>query len=283
MRTFKEIKSLVQHLNIKRLEGNSIGLVPTMGALHKGHLKLISKSVESNNLTVCSIFVNPTQFNNAEDLKKYPRTLEKDLELLREQRCDIIFVPEVSEMYTENRITDFSFGYLENIMEGKFRPGHFKGVGLIVAKFFNIVKPHRAYFGKKDLQQLTLIRKMVEELNFGIEIVPVETEREPSGLAMSSRNERLSEIEKKEALIFYRSLIKAKEMLLAGQNIENIKNVIATDFMGKENAGLEYIEFVDTQSLITLSNIKESNDVSICIAGYVGKVRLIDNISNILV
>lgn len=279
MKTFKEINSLVQYLNSKRLEGNSIGLVPTMGALHQGHLALVTASVNDNDLTVCSIFVNPTQFNNPDDLEKYPRNPEEDLRVLKHSGCDVVFFPEVSEMYPKNRIVNLGFGYLEDTMEGKFRPGHFKGVGLVVAKFFNIVKPHRAYFGKKDLQQLAVIKKMNEELNFGIELHGIDTIRESSGLAMSSRNARLSESEKTEALIFYRSLVKAQKLLLAGHNIAGTKAVIADDFAKQANSELEYFEVVDTHTLLDISNISESNDVSLCIAGYVGKVRLIDNIS----
>lgn len=279
MNTFKEIKSLVQHLNSKRLEGKTIGFVPTMGALHNGHLKLIDASVKGNDITVCSIFINPTQFNNPDDLKKYPRTLENDLLELEKAGCDIVFTPEVSEVYLENRIVSFNFGYLEEIMEGKFRPGHFKGVGLVVAKLFNIVKPHRAYFGKKDLQQLVLIQKLAEELNFDIDIKAIETEREASGLAMSSRNERLSAEERREAIFFYKSLQNAKRMLLEGKNIEEVKNVVFWDFQENKHIALEYFEIVDTHSLREVANIQRGDDVSLCIAGYVGKVRLIDNIS----
>lgn len=279
METFHDITSLCQYLGEKQIKGQSIGFVPTMGALHRGHLRLISESVKNNHLTVCSIFVNPTQFNNSEDLDKYPRPLERDLELLRLEGCDVAFIPDVSEMYSEERILSMSFGYLEEIMEGKFRPNHFKGVGLVVAKLFNIVRPHRAYFGRKDLQQFVLIRKLVEELNFQIELHAVDTVREDSGLAMSSRNVRLSEQERQQAMIFYRSLIKAKSMLKGGHAPAEVKSTIESDFEKQKNVSLEYFEIVDTETLLHISNISPSRSVSICTAGYVGKIRLIDNIS----
>ncbi len=279
METFKDITALAQYLGEKRSKGLSIGFVPTMGALHRGHLTLISEAVKNNHLTVCSIFVNPTQFNNPEDLEKYPRSLESDLAMLKLQGCDVVFVPEVAEMYGESRVLSMSFGYLEDIMEGKFRPNHFKGVGLVVGKLFNIVQPHRAYFGKKDLQQFVLIRKLVEDLNFPVELHAVDTVREASGLAMSSRNARLSESEKEQALIFYHSLVKAKDLLKARHSPAEVKHMIENDFENQKNTSLEYFEIVDSETLLPVTNINHSNGVSICTAGYVGKIRLIDNIS----
>ena len=191
-------------------EGKSVGFVPTMGALHEGHVSLVKKSIEQNDITVVSVFVNPTQFNNQEDLIKYPRTLDKDTSLLESVGADIVFAPLVKEIYPEPDTRQFDFGLLDKVMEGKFRPGHFNGVAQVVSRLFDIVKPDRAYFGEKDFQQLAIIRDMVKQYNFPIEIVPMPIIRELSGLAKSSRNQRLSETEKEQAVAISRILFKSK-------------------------------------------------------------------------
>ncbi len=250
-----------------------------MGALHPGHLSLIDTSKVRDGVTVCSIFVNPTQFNNPEDLEKYPRNISADLELLKARNCDAVFMPSVEDIYENNPTIHLSFGYLEEIMEGKFRPGHFSGVGLIVSKLLNIIEPDRAYFGEKDLQQLSLIKILTKELNFDVEIVPVKTQREESGLALSSRNLLLSEDEKKNAADLFKILMQAKHKLLAGENVISVKAFVQDFFNNSSPVRLEYFEIVNTENLKNIGDIREVKSISLCIAGYLGKVRLIDNIS----
>lgn len=279
MKIFTKINEIRHFSRQTKISGNSVGFVPTMGALHQGHLSLIDASKVRDEVSVCSIFANPTQFNNPEDLEKYPRNITADLEMLDAKNCDAVFIPSVEDIYENIPMLKFSFGYLEEIMEGKFRPGHFSGVGLIVSKLFNIVEPDRAYFGEKDLQQLTLIKIMTKELNFEVEIVPVRTEREASGLAMSSRNLLLSEVEKKQAANLYKILMQAKHKLLAGESIASVKSFVDDFFNYSNTVRLEYFEIVNTENLKNIGDIREAESVSLCIAGYLGKVRLIDNIS----
>jgi pantoate--beta-alanine ligase len=279
MKIFTKINEIRHFSRQTKISGNSVGFVPTMGALHQGHLSLIDASKVRDEVSVCSIFVNPTQFNNPEDLEKYPRNITADLEMLDAKNCDAVFIPSVEDIYENIPMLKFSFGYLEEIMEGKFRPGHFSGVGLIVSKLFNIVEPDRAYFGEKDLQQLTLIKIMTKELNFEVEIVPVRTEREASGLAMSSRNLLLSDVEKKQAANLYKILMQAKHKLLAGESIASVKSFVDDFFNYSNTVRLEYFEIVNTENLKNIGDIREAESVSLCIAGYLGKVRLIDNIS----
>ena len=203
---FKEIEPLKAFLDNKRGRDLSIGLVPTMGALHPGHLELVKASKKVNSLAVCSIFVNPTQFNNPSDLEKYPRSLDKDIELLNSVGCDVLFFPDKKEMYQKPSTIKFDFGQLDKVLEGEFRPGHFSGVALVVSKLFNIVNPTRAYFGQKDFQQFKIINRLVEELHFNIELICFPTLREADGLAMSSRNLRLTDDQRKTALIFFKSV-----------------------------------------------------------------------------
>src|ERR1041385_6497144 len=217
MQIFKEIGPLKLHLQQKRKEGYSLGFVPTMGALHQGHLSLIYASKTAADVTICSLFVNPTQFNNQTDLEKYPRTPKKDISLLESAGCDVLFAPEITTMYERPGIIHFDFGTLDKVLEGKFRPGHFSGVAMVVSKLFHIVEPDHAFFGQKDYQQLQIVSKLVEELKFNIKIHGVPIMREPAGLAMSSRNQRLSEEEKQRALILHESLNEARVQLLAGK------------------------------------------------------------------
>lgn len=257
----------------------SIGFVPTMGALHDGHIELIRASKKENDITICSIFVNPTQFNNPKDLENYPHDTHNDIEKLIKAKCDALFIPSADLMYEKEPILNFHFGYLEEIMEGKCRPGHFKGVGLIIAKLFNLTEPNRAYFGTKDLQQLTVIRKLANELFFNIQIIPVKTVRESDGLAMSSRNRLLSASERKSSINLYQALLTARRKLNEGESVEIVQNHIVNYFKSEHNIELEYFEIVNTTNLRKISEIDNKNEVSLCIAGQLGKVRLIDNIS----
>ena len=279
MEIFSDIKGLRQYLRQASCENKSIGLVPTMGALHNGHLKLIHSSKKQNDITVCSIFVNPTQFNNPDDLEKYPRDTKTDLAKLEDSFCDVVFAPPVEVMYEQESLLHFHFEYLEEIMEGKYRPGHFKGVGIVVAKLFNLIEPNKAYFGTKDLQQLTLIKRLTKELLYDIQIIPVDTVREPDGLAMSSRNKLLSKEDKKHALDLYNVLISAKQKLITGDTVKSVQFYVQDFFKSESKIKLEYFEIVNTNDLQKVTKIHSAEGVSLCIAGHLGKVRLIDNIS----
>lgn len=279
MKIFFDIQNLRQYIRQIKLKEKSIGFVPTMGALHKGHLSLIRKSASQNDITICSIFVNPTQFNNPKDLNNYPREFENDISELEKTQCNAAFIPSVKAMYENDFILNFSFGYLENIMEGKYRPDHFKGVGLVVTKLFNLITPDKAYFGSKDLQQLTLINKLCEELLFDIEIVAVSTVRESDGLAMSSRNNLLTEKERKNAAELFKALNVAKNKILDGENVVSVQKFITHYFDSLGTIKLEYFEIVNTTDLKRITDNIDLSNVSLCIAGHIGKVRLIDNIS----
>lgn len=278
MEVFTSIHSLKNFLSRQRLQNKSIGLIPTMGALHEGHISLIDTAKIQNDIVVCSIFVNPTQFNNPEDLAKYPRTLEEDCAMLEKAGCSAVFAPSVEEMYPEKPMLTIHFGLLETVMEGASRPGHFNGVGIVVSKLFNIVGPHRAYFGQKDLQQVTIVNRMVEDLSFDLELVICPTIRETDGLAMSSRNRRLSEEERAHAPIIYKILLDAKEKLLAGDDIEEVKESVKLEYQVLAGFELDYFEVADTKTLQPIHTIGEKGTTALCVATYLGPVRLIDNI-----
>lgn len=277
MKIFKHIAPLKTFLKGLRVSGKSIGLVPTMGALHQGHLALVRASQEENDVTVSTIFVNPAQFNNATDLSKYPRTPDRDTDLLEEVRCDVLFIPENDEIYPCQSTIRLDFGPLDKVMEGQFRPGHFSGVALIVSKLFHIVEPDRAYFGQKDWQQFAIIHQLVKEFNFPLELRRVPTLREKDGLALSSRNQRLSADLRDSANIFYRALRHARTRLMDGATISMVKNEVNAMFVSAPAVKLEYFEVADKKNLITLENVKAADQTILCIAGYVGDVRLIDN------
>lgn len=277
MKVFKTIHQLREHLSPLRSQ-TKIGLVPTMGALHQGHISLVEESKKKSQLTVASIFVNPTQFNNPEDLKKYPKTLESDLAKLSEAGCDIAFVPDDSEIYPTKPEIKIDLGPITTELEGKFRPGHFNGVGLVVSKLFHIVQPNLAFFGQKDLQQFYVIKKLVTELNFPVELHMVTTQREANGLAMSSRNMRLSADEIKEASMLYKALKTSQNMLLAQSDIEEVKAQVQELFSQSERLELEYFEVIDTSSFKPLLKVKDSRKTAMCIAAEIGSVRLIDNL-----
>jgi pantoate--beta-alanine ligase len=276
MEIFYEIKPLRAFLKAKQRQQFTIGLVPTMGALHEGHLELIRTSRSQNDITICSIYVNPTQFNNAVDLEKYPRTLDSDKEKLERAGCDLIFAPSNEEMYQRKSEIGFDVGEIGSVLEGEFRPGHFNGVAQVVCKLFNIIQPSRAYFGQKDFQQYKVIEKLVDELQFDIQLTSVPIFRERSGLAMSSRNQRLNENEKASATVFYQSLLMASELLKKGEQIIAVKDKVRQMCEAKPNVKLEYIEWVDTKNLKPVQNVLAGS--VLLIAGYVGEVRLIDNL-----
>jgi pantoate--beta-alanine ligase len=276
MQIFKEIVPLKLHLQQKRKEGFSLGLVPTMGALHEGHLSLIRASKAITGVTVCSLFVNPTQFNNPIDLEKYPRTLEKDISLLESAGCDVLFAPETSTMYERHGIIRFDFGELDKVLEGKFRPGHFSGVATVVSKLFHIVDADHAFFGQKDYQQLQIVSRLVEELKFNITVHGVPIMREPDGLAMSSRNQRLTTEEKKRALILHECLNDARNRLLAGNPWAEVQKDVKEKINLAKDLRLEYFELAHRDDLTNTKDVGIGNGILLT-ACFVGAVRLIDN------
>lgn len=259
----------------KKRQGKTIGLVPTMGALHQGHLSLVL-AAKICDVVIVSIFVNPRQFNNAQDLNDYPRKLEDDLKKL-EGKCDMVFAPDSKEIYANSPISSLDFGDLGNCLEGEFRPGHFNGVGLIVAKLFNIIQPDYAYFGLKDLQQFLLIKQMTYDLSFPVQVVGCPTIREESGLAMSSRNFNLSLEGCHIASKIHEGLNSVKEGFDAGESLQNCKNEASEFYKGIEGLTVEYLKFT-SGNLVVLNEFNNANEISVCIAAYVEEVRLIDNL-----
>ena len=279
MKVFKTKKELKTYFKEFRSENSKIGFVPTMGALHKGHLSLLEKSIENNDITIASIFVNPTQFNKKEDLENYPRTLESDLSLLESISCDVVFIPSVKEIYT-NTVTSshFNFDGLETLMEGKYREGHFNGVGTIVKKLFEIILPTNAYFGEKDFQQLQIIRKMVEKTALDVTVVCCATHRETSGLAMSSRNARLTTEEKEAATIIYKTLQEVKKKI-NHLPLTDINKWVASKFIQQPLFTLEYFTIAEEETLKSVTKISPKKNYRAFIAAYAREVRLIDTIS----
>lgn len=276
MKVFSTISEIQDYLSDKIKIGKSIGFVPTMGALHEGHLSLIREARAENDIVVSSIFVNPIQFNKADDLKNYPRNTEEDKQMLSKEKCNILFLPSVEEMYPEPVNEQYDFGNLDKVMEGLHRPGHFNGVAIVVKRLFEIVKPTRAYFGMKDYQQMVIIHHMVKTSNLPVEIVPCSIIREDNGLAMSSRNRLLSETEKMQASILYDAL-KLVKTRSGYDSISEIKREIEYQFKKNKYISLEYFEIVDMYTLKPLKIWAESRYAIACIAANVGKVRLIDN------
>lgn len=274
---FTKISQINKFLTDIAQKGSSIGFVPTMGALHEGHLTLIRKANEENDVSVCSIFVNPTQFNNPEDLKKYPRLIEKDILLLEKSDCDVLFYPNADEMYgKEEGLLNVDLLGIDKRLEGEHRPGHFNGVATIVKKLFDAVVPHKAYFGQKDYQQVLVVKTMVKQLNVPVEIVAVPTVREESGLAMSSRNLRLTDEERENAAEIYRVLVWAKENLTKLEAGEIVK--VGEERLAKiPGAAVEYFELADGETLAPLVEYKSGQKVVALTAVQVGAVRLIDN------
>ena len=292
MLILNSIQELQNHLNSIRNQKKRIGFVPTMGALHAGHISLVDKAKADCDVAVCSIFVNPTQFNDLSDLDKYPRTLEVDCQLLEEANCDIVFAPEVKEMYSDaelelkkQKIEDKSwtnghlvdFGTLETVMEGAHRPGHFNGVAQVVSKLFRIVEPNKAYFGQKDFQQLAIIKSMTKQLEMPIEIVACDIMRESNGLAMSSRNERLTIQERREAAVISKTLFTLKEQYKS-KSIAELKALAEELIKMVPSITMEYLEISDSETLQPISDFKQSKSAVVCIAVKLGDVRLIDNV-----
>ena len=276
MKVLKSKKTLIDYVERQREMGKKIGFAPTMGALHQGHLSLYKAAKKENDEVISSIFVNPTQFNNPDDFQKYPKTLEKDLELLEKVGVDAVYVPNVEEMYPDGlNSKKYNFDGLENEMEGKYRPGHFDGVGTIVEELFRQVQPHNAYFGEKDYQQLAIIKKMVEKTKLPVKIHGVPTLREEDGLAMSSRNVRLTETQRKEATIIYETLTKVKEWFKV-ISLEEIKQKV-TDIFRNSNFELEYFVIADEKTLKETDFFYKDKNYRAFIVAYADDVRLIDN------
>ncbi|MGB0892009.1 MAG: pantoate--beta-alanine ligase [Flavobacteriaceae bacterium] len=278
MKIFNTKQEIKLYLASQKEENKAIGFVPTMGALHKGHLSLIKKAKKKNDIVVVSIFVNPTQFDNKEDLIKYPKTIENDTKLLKSVSCDVLFFPSVEEIYENNILSEkFDFDGLENQMEGKFREGHFDGVGTIVKTLFEIVEPNRAYFGQKDFQQLQIIKKMVKKHRLNVKIKGCAIYREEDGLAMSSRNTRLSKEHRKAAPFIYKTLKKARKKF-GKENAVKVTEWVENQFKKHSFLELEYFTIADEKTLETVKN-KESNiKYRAFIAVFAGEIRLIDNI-----
>ncbi len=279
MKVLHTIQDLKAELKAYRNEGKSVGLVPTMGALHAGHASLVERSVRENDVTVVSIFVNPTQFNDKNDLAKYPRTLEKDCELLEEKGATIAFAPSVEEVYPEPDTRVFSYPPTDEVMEGGFRPGHFNGVCQVVSKLFMMVEPDRAYFGEKDFQQIAVIKRMVEDQQFSLEICPCPIVREESGLALSSRNSLLTPEEKDIAVNISKTLFASLEYAKE-HSLEETKQWVVDTLNSIDGLEVQYYEIVDGTSLASLNEWDDSEDVVGCITVFCGQipVRLIDNI-----
>lgn len=278
MLVFTKIISVQQEIGSLK-KGVTIGFVPTMGALHEGHLSLVEKAKKENDIVVVSIFVNPTQFDNADDLVNYPKTIEKDLALLKDANCDIVFTPTPEEIYADNvQSQSFDFDGLEDQMEGKFRAGHFNGVGTIVARLFEIVKPHKAYFGEKDFQQIQIIRKMTEKRKLTVKIIACPIHREKDGLAMSSRNTRLTEEQRAAAPFIYKTLKKSK-IKFGTKNASEVVKWVENEFKNHPLFSLEYFEIADEDMLLPVETKNPAKKYRAFIAVFAGKVRLIDNIS----
>lgn len=278
MKLIRSKFELLTDIQLLKFLGKTIGFVPTMGALHAGHIALVKRAVAENDICIVSIFVNPTQFNNITDLEKYPRNLERDAKLLENAGCELIFAPESDMIYNSDEISnrfEFDFGGLDTVMEGKFRPGHFNGVVQIVSKFFQLIQPNKAYFGEKDFQQLAIIHNMVNILNFDVEIVDCPIIRESSGLAMSSRNERLTAEQRKKAVEISKVLFESRNFA-AQLSPKKLTRWVIDKINTVHELEVEYYEIVNS---ITLQPLVSWSEPAVgCIAVYCGKVRLIDNI-----
>lgn len=277
MEVISKISQLRERLSQLRNEGKSIGLVPTMGALHEGHASLVRRSVKENDVTVVSVFLNPTQFNDPKDLERYPRTLEADCRLLDECGADIAFAPSVKEIYPEPDTRQFSYPPTDSVMEGAMRPGHFNGVCQIVSKLLSYVEPDRAYFGEKDYQQIAVIRRMVDDLGFKLQIVPCPVVRQSDGLALSSRNTLLSDEERVTAANIYRILDKSRSL---GLTVQETHNYVVGEINSIPGLTVQYFSIVDGDSLADVTSWDEAPSVVGCITVFCGTkpIRLIDHI-----
>jgi pantoate--beta-alanine ligase len=277
MEIIRSAKEAGKYTNSLKKSGRSIGFVPTMGALHKGHLRLIDQCLSMSDLCTCSIFVNPLQFNNPEDFRLYPSTFDIDAELLRQRGCDMLFYPAASEMYPKEVQEKYDFGILDQVMEGKYRPGHFNGVAIAVRRLFEIIGPDQAFFGEKDYQQLQVVKKLMSLCSLKVEIIGCETVREPDGLAMSSRNLRLGPEARKSASGIY-CILKTAIDRSTGLEVSDLKEWVCQRF--KETAGitLEYFELSDALTLEPLIRWTRNQEVVACVAVFIEGVRLIDNV-----
>ena len=280
MKVIHTIKDLQAELTVLRAQGKKVGLVPTMGALHVGHASLVKRSVSENGVTVVSVFVNPTQFNDKNDLAKYPRTLDADCRLLEDCGAAFAFAPSVEEMYPQPDTREFSYAPLDTVMEGAFRPGHFNGVCQIVSKLFDAIQPDRAYFGEKDFQQLAIIREMVRQMNYKLEIVGCPIVREEDGLALSSRNKRLSAQERENALNISRTLFKSRTFATS-HTVSETQKMVEEAIEAAPGLRLEYFEIVDGNTLQKVNSWEDAQYVVGCITVFCGEVRLIDNIKSV--
>lgn len=284
MKVIENIDELKKTLFASSKSGKTVGFVPTMGALHQGHISLIKVAKKTSDFVVCSIFVNPLQFNNSGDFTNYPVSLEDDKKMLEEAGCNLLFLPTAQTMYPSPVRTKMAFDGLDNVMEGTHRAGHFSGVGVVVAKLFNLVEPNHAFFGQKDLQQFAIVKQMVSDLSFPIEMYYCPIEREEDGLAMSSRNRRLTEEQRSIAPKIYESLILTKKILLKGESVEKAMQAGLTYLNKYKEFETEYLEIVDADTLQSLNadtkleTLKDAKKVAICIATKLGEIRLIDNI-----
>lgn len=280
MWAFKQSSGLKQYLSNLRARGRSIGFVPTMGALHDGHLSLLQRSRSEQGAAVCSIFVNPTQFNDPADLAKYPRTEAEDLFLLERAGCEVVFLPSVAEVYPTGLQTgpDFYFGELEQTMEGAFRPGHFKGVAQVVHRLLELVEPDALYMGQKDFQQVAIVREMIRQAGLNVHLVMCPTEREASGLARSSRNVRLSPGDRTRAAAIYRELLFIKSQAGKGPTPAQLEEEAFQRLAAEPGFRPEYVKLVDGHTLRQISHFSDSDYVVACIACWAGGVRLIDNL-----
>ena len=278
MNLINTVKGVQEMITSLRNEGKSIGFVPSMGALHEGHLSLVKQCISDNDICVVSIFVNPTQFNNTEDLVKYPRNLEKDCLYLEKAGVDIVFAPSVEEIYPQPDTRQFDFDQLDKVMEGEHRPGHFNGVAQVVSRLFDIIKPDMAYFGEKDFQQLAIIREMVKQLELNVQIIPMPIVRETSGLALSSRNERLNAKQRLDA-------VKISEVLLSlsknrkKYSVDELQKILVEKINAVESLKVEYFDIVDGYSLQSIRHWSDTKYAVGCIAVFCGDVRLIDNVT----
>lgn len=278
MKIIRSIEESKKNLRSEKYLGKTIGFVPTMGSLHAGHMSLAARSVKENDITVASIFVNPTQFDRKEDLDSYPRNFEADIDMLKKEGVDYVFAPLASDMYYDDYSTRVDVnGPITDKLCGETRPGHFSGVASVVSKLFNIVAPNRAYFGQKDAQQVAVIQRMVRDLNMDVEIIPCPIIREEDGLALSSRNSLLTDKERVDALVLSKSLFEAKSMIENGEkDIDIIKKKIIDNISAVEYAVIDYVEIVDAFSLVNADKIE--GEILIALAVFMGKPRLIDNI-----
>lgn len=277
MNVFTSKAEVLSFIAKARKDGHSIGFVPTMGALHDGHISLIKRSVSENAITICSIFVNPTQFNNKKDFERYPITIEQDLDKLKKATCSAVFMPSVHEMYPETDNTQYDLGGLDKPMEGKYRPGHFNGMAMVVLKLFAAVNADVAYFGEKDFQQLVIIRYISKRYHMPIKIVGCPTLRDPDGLAMSSRNLLLSADERKDALAISKTLF-ATQKLMKEKSVDEVKSWAKNNIAQTSNLRLDYFEIVNSKTLEPIEKWDDAAKINACVAAYSGEVRLIDNV-----